>query len=167
VIALAPKTTTQRGGKVILDALRDRRPPFSPADVVIEFAATLRSYGIGMVQSDTYAGGWVVEACARHGVRVEQSAKPKSDLYVDLLPLLNSRRIELLDHPQLVAQLCGLERRTARSGRDSIDHPPSGRDDLANAVAGAAKKLRESSRGRGNSGQCGFDSYAVPGRHVP
>ena len=31
--------------------------------------------------------------------------------YVDLLPLLNSGRIELLDHPRLVAQLCGLERR--------------------------------------------------------
>jgi hypothetical protein len=39
---------------------------------VIEFAATLRSYAIGTVQSDKYAGGWVVEA-RRHGVRVEQS----------------------------------------------------------------------------------------------
>jgi hypothetical protein len=54
------------------------------------------------------------------------------------LPLLDSNRIELLDHPRLVAQLCGLERRTARGGRDSIDHASSGHDDLANAVAGAA-----------------------------
>ena len=54
------------------------------------------------------------------------------------MPLLNSNRIELLDHPRLVAQLCGLERRTARGGRDSIDHAPGGHDDLANAVAGAA-----------------------------
>ena len=30
-----------------------------------------------------------------------------------------------------------LERRTSRSGRDSIDHPPNGHDDVANAVAGA------------------------------
>jgi hypothetical protein len=44
----------------------------------------------------------------------------------------------LLDHPRLVTQLCGLERRTARGGRDSIDHAPGGHDDLANAVAGAA-----------------------------
>ena len=65
-------------------------------------------------------------------------ARPKSDLYVDLLPLLNSRRIELLDHPRLVTQLCGLERRTARGGRDSIDHGPGGHDDLANAIAGVA-----------------------------
>ena len=71
-------------------------------------------------------------------IRCEQSAEPKSSLYTNLLPLLNSYRIELLDHPRLVAQLCGLERRTARGGRDSIDHAPGGHDDLANAVAGAA-----------------------------
>ena len=30
-----------------------------------------------------------------------------------------------------------LERRTARGGRDSIDHGPGAHDDIANAVAGA------------------------------
>ena len=50
--------------------------------------------------------------------------------------MLNARRVELLDLPRLSAQLCGLERRTARSGRDSIDHAPNAHDDLANAVAG-------------------------------
>lgn len=38
---------------------------------------------------------------------------------------------------RLLAQLFGLERRTARGGRDVIDHGPGGHDDLANAVAGA------------------------------
>src|SRR5262249_4903704 len=38
----------------------------------------------------------------------------------------------------LLTQLVGLERRTARGGRDSIDHPPGAHDDLANAVAGLA-----------------------------
>jgi hypothetical protein len=37
----------------------------------------------------------------------------------------------------LVSQLVGLERRTARSGHDSIDHGPNGHDDIAKAVAGA------------------------------
>jgi hypothetical protein len=36
----------------------------------------------------------------------------------------------------LLVQLVGLERRTARGGRDSIDHAPGAHDDLANAVAG-------------------------------
>ena len=34
-------------------------------------------------------------------------------------------------------QLCSLERRTARGGKDSIDHSPGMHDDIANAVAGA------------------------------
>jgi hypothetical protein len=58
-------------------------------------------------------------------------------IYGELLPILNSGRAELLDHPRLTTQLCGLERRTARGGRDSIDHAPGGHDDLANAAAGA------------------------------
>jgi hypothetical protein len=49
---------------------------------------------------------------------------------------VNSRRVDLLDHQRLVAQLIALERRTARGGRDSIDHPPGAHDDVANAVAG-------------------------------
>jgi hypothetical protein len=53
------------------------------------------------------------------------------------LPILNSQMAELVDHPRLAGQLCSLERRTARGGRDTIDHPPSGHDDVANAVAGA------------------------------
>ena len=66
----------------------------------------------------------------------EQSARPKSDLYIDLLAAINSRRVSLLDHPKLISQLTALERRVARSGRDSVDHPPGGHDDVANAVAG-------------------------------
>jgi hypothetical protein len=58
-------------------------------------------------------------------------------LYRDLLPRLNSGEVELLDHPRLVHQLVNLERRTARGGRDSIDHPVHAHDDCANAVAGA------------------------------
>ena len=57
---------------------------------------------------------------------------------MDLLPLINSSRIELLDDARLINQLVGLERRTARGGRDFIDHPPGGHDDICNAVAGLA-----------------------------
>ena len=52
--------------------------------------------------------------------------------------MINSRRINLLDHRKLINQLLGLERRTARGGRNSIDHAPGGHDDVANAVAGVA-----------------------------
>ena len=49
---------------------------------------------------------------------------------------MNSGRIELPPDQKLGRQLGALERRTGRSGRDLIDHPPGGHDDLANAVAG-------------------------------
>ena len=37
----------------------------------------------------------------------------------------------------MAAQFVGLERRTARSGKDTVDHGLGGHDDVANAVAGA------------------------------
>jgi hypothetical protein len=106
-----------------VDCLRERRPPFSPDSLVAEFAATLKSYGVSRVYGDRFAGEWPRERFRVHGVEYVVAAKSKSDLYCALLPLLNSRRVELLDNKRLVAQLCSLERRVARGGRDSIDHP--------------------------------------------
>jgi len=120
----------------VLDCIREVKPPFSPDSVVQEFAGVLKSYGCRHVVADKFAGAWVVEAFARHGIGCEQSADPKSTIYGNVLPLLNAGRVELLDLPRLRAQLLGLERRTGRSGKDSIDHPPGSHDDVANAVAG-------------------------------
>ena len=123
--------------RIILDALRERKPPFNPEAVVAEYAGLLRSYHVSRVVGDHYGGEWPVESFRKAGIAYEQSAAPKSDLYRDLLPFLNGGRVELLDSPRLISQLCSLERRTARSGRDSIDHAPGGHDDVANACAGA------------------------------
>ena len=124
-------------GRVIVDAVRERRPPFSPEDCVAEFAGLLKAYGVRTVTGDRYAGEWPRERFRVAGITYELSDRPKSDLYRDVLPLLNSGKVELLDNSRLITQFCNLERRTARGGRDSIDHPPSMHDDLANAVAGA------------------------------
>jgi hypothetical protein len=124
-------------GRGILDCLRERRPPFSPDDVVAEFAATLRSYGITTVTGDRYAGDWPKDRFLHHGITYEASERTKSQIYQEALPLLNSGKVELLDHSRLVQQLCSLERRTARGGRDSIDHAIGSHDDVANAACGA------------------------------
>ena len=123
---------------VVIDALRERVPPFSPEQVVGEFAELLKSYNVTRITGDRFANVWPVEVFANVGIAYEQSAEPKSVLYTNMLPLLNSCRIELLDHSKTINQLIALERRTARGGRESIDHPPGGHDDLINAVAGAA-----------------------------
>ena len=125
-----------RNNACVLDAALEVRPPLDPEQTVAAFAVMLRRYGVTKIFGDKYAGEWPRARFAEHGIEFEQTARPKSDLYHDLLPLLNARRVELLDLPRLSAQLAGLERRTARSGKDSIDHAPGGHDDLANAVAG-------------------------------
>ncbi|SDR31249.1 hypothetical protein SAMN05519103_01924 [Rhizobiales bacterium GAS113] len=130
-----------KDGRAILDAVRERRPPFSPEDVVAEFADLLDSYRVHRITGDRYAGEWPRQRFRNLGIAYETAEQVKSDIYRDCLPLLNSGRIELLDNQRLVSQFCGLERRTTRGGRDSIDHPPGAHDDLANSVAGAAVRL--------------------------
>lgn len=124
------------GSDTVLDAVRERRPPFSPEAVVAEFSELLKTYRVGTVTGDRYAGEWPRERFREHGIGYSPSAKAKSDIYRDFLPLLNSQRVQLLDNAKLITQLAGLERRTSRGGRDVIDHPPGGHDDLANAAAG-------------------------------
>ena len=72
------------------------------------------------VTGDRYAGEWPVARFREHGIAFEQSARPKSDLYHDLLPLLNAQRVELLDSQRLLMQLVGLERRVSRQGKDRL-----------------------------------------------
>jgi hypothetical protein len=125
------------GNRAILDLVVERRPPFSPDSVTKEFADTIRSYGIASCVGDRYGGLWPRERFAQYGVDYQTSPQTKSDIYLALLPLLNSGRVELLDSTRLAAQLCALERRTARGGKDTIDHSPGAHDDLINAAAGA------------------------------
>ena len=127
----------REGDCVVLDLLRERHAPFDPGSVVAEFSGTLRDYGLSEVHGDKYGGEWPAAEFRKCGIGYIQAEKPKSDLYRELLPLINSRRVELLDHPRLVAQLTSLERRVGRGGRDAIDHPPNAHDDLCNAAAGA------------------------------
>ena len=122
--------------RVIQDAVREFRPPFSPDATCAEIAGFLKTYKLRTVTGDRYSGEWVVEGFRKHGIRYVASKKTKSELYVDVLAIINSGRADLLDHPKTVNQFCSLERRTSRQGRDSIDHPPGGHDDLCNAVAG-------------------------------
>lgn len=121
----------------VVDAIREVPPPFSPESVVTDFSALLKGYRINTVTGDRYAGEFPRELFRKQGIRYEVADRPRSDLYRDLLPLINSGLVELLDHQKAINQLCALERRTARSGKDSIDHGQGSHDDVINSVAGA------------------------------
>lgn len=128
---------------VIVDLIRGRKPPFSPQNVVSEFATILRAYGLSSVCGDRYSAEWVVSSFRDNGIYYEASPKAKSDLYLESLPLWTQGRVRMPDAKVTIAELRGLERRTGRSGRDSVDHPQAGHDDLANALCGCLWLLGE------------------------
>ena len=141
---------------IVIDCLRERKPPFSPESVVLEFCDVLDSYFIKSVIGDRYAGMWPRERFKNQGISYLVSERPVSQIYLEFLPMLNSGQVELLDHKKMLIQLQSLERKTGK-GRDSIDHPPGGHDDLVNVVAGVSvlqvlsKKKRFGTWGRGVS----------------
>lgn len=122
---------------LVLDALREVRPPFDPEETCRQFATLLKSYRIREAQADRYAGDWPVQQMSKCGIRLIPAKKSKSEIYVEMLPALNAGRVELLDNARLRAQLTGLERRVGRSGKESVDHRSGGHDDIANAACGA------------------------------
>ncbi|MEC8848755.1 MAG: terminase family protein [Pseudomonadota bacterium] len=122
------------GERLVVDVVRGMRGV--PAEITASYAELLKAYGIREVTGDRFSGSWCSDEFARHKITYRHAEKPKSGLYGDLLPALNSGRVELPPCDRLANQLASLERRTARGGRDSIDHPPGGHDDRANVVAG-------------------------------
>jgi len=131
----------REGERLVLDVVRGIRPPFDPSAAVKEFAAVLRSYRLHTVRGDRYAGQWVVESFAKEGVTYRHSDLTKSECYMESLPLFAQGCVDLLDAPPLAIELQQLERRTARSGKDSVDHPPGAHDDHANACCGVLALL--------------------------
>src|SRR5262249_3815060 len=122
--------------RVVLDAIRATRSPFDPSEVVKEYSEFLKSYRLNSILGDNYGGEWPKAEFAKHGTLYELSEKTKSELYLAAIPVFTSKRIELLDTDRMKNEFRRLERRRGRSGKDTIDHPPRGTDDIANAVAG-------------------------------
>ncbi len=128
----------------VLDLIRERTPPFSPEAVTEEFSDIARSYRCTKIWGDRYGAEWVKEQFRKHGANYEASDLTRSDLYKEILAPINSGAVALLDHDKMIRQFMTLERRTVRSGKDSIDHPPGAgsHDDIANAVSGALVMAR-------------------------
>lgn len=124
----------REGSRLVVDLVRAKRGV--PAEITKEYAALLKSYSVREVHSDKYAGSWPADEFKKHGVTVEYSPKARSELYLDALPALTSGRVELPPDEKLITQFAGLERKTSRAGRDSVNHAPGAHDDRANAAAG-------------------------------
>ncbi|MDW7759452.1 MAG: hypothetical protein SCM96_02310 [Acidobacteriota bacterium] len=125
-------------GRIVVNAVREKRPPFSPEAVTADFAEFFRGYRVSTVTCDHWGGEWVCEIWRKNGFRVEASKLSASEIYVAFLALVASGKVELPDNVRLKTQLLQLERRVRPGGKDQVTHPAGLHDDLANAAAGAA-----------------------------
>jgi hypothetical protein len=62
---------------VILDAIREAKPMFSPEAVTGEFVALLRAYSIVRIIGDKFGGGYPPEQFGKFGIMFDQCAKPR------------------------------------------------------------------------------------------
>jgi hypothetical protein len=126
------------GERVVVDAARRWPSPHDPAVVAASVAEFLKLYGLAGAVADAYGAELARTIYAKAGVSLAATEHTRSDVYLRLLPLMTAGRVEFPPDPTLRVELLGLERRTARSGKDSVTHRPGAHDDLANAVALAA-----------------------------
>jgi hypothetical protein len=124
--------------KVIIDFIKRYKPPHSPYQIIGLMCEEIRRFDLIKITGDNYSAQFVADAFKANGVHYEKSDLPKSALYLELLPRICSGEIELLDDEFLINQLSSLERRTRSSGKDMVDHPQGGHDDLSNVVAGVS-----------------------------
>jgi hypothetical protein len=132
----------KEGDVAILDCLIEVVAPFNSSQATAMITATFKQYGCTVCVGDAYGKNWVVDAFAERGVRYVQSELARSEIYLESAPAFTSARVQLLDNNRLVHQLCNLERRTSPGGRDRIDHPGGGADDLANSACGVLGLVR-------------------------
>ncbi|MDT8321819.1 MAG: hypothetical protein RQ826_14960 [Xanthomonadales bacterium] len=125
------------GEHVVLDVIRRWQPPFNPSGVIAEACDLLKRYRISEAQGDKYAPGFVNEGFRKHNVSYKPSPRTTSEVYLELLPLVNAGSVSILDEPRLLRELRGLERRRGTAGRDKVDHRRGEHDDSAVACAGA------------------------------
>src|SRR5262249_56349927 len=75
------------------------------------------------------------------GFEYMRSPKPKGAIYLEALPVFTRGLARIPNHARLVRELRLLERRTHRSGKDTVEHPRNGHDDFANVVCGVFSLL--------------------------
>jgi hypothetical protein len=124
------------GNVHVVDALRGTTGKFDPQAVTRDYAELCTIYRINRIMGDNYAREWVAGAWRDARKQYVQSPRTKSELYLESLPIFTRGLVRFADHAKLVRELRLLERRTHRSGRDTVEHPRNGRDDYANAVCG-------------------------------
>jgi hypothetical protein len=116
-------------------------PKFDPAGVSKEVIEICKRYKISQVTGDAYGGEWPRDPLKKGGIAYVLSEKTAVGVVLGLPPgreLQAVRATRPRSSPEGLNQFTNLERRVGRTGRDSVDHPPGGHDDVANGIANGA-----------------------------
>jgi Phage Terminase len=132
--AIAHKDADER---CIVDLVRGTAGKFDPHEVTRQYAALAKEYRIREIVGDAYAAQWVAGTWRETGLEYRKSPLPKSQVFLECIPLFTRGLVRLPDHAKLLRELRLLERQTHRGGKDSVDHPRNQSDDYANACCGA------------------------------
>jgi hypothetical protein len=123
------------GGRLfVIDLVREVKPKSDLDQMLDGFAADLRRYNLGSVVGDRYAGDWPIIALRERGIEFKNAKHSASDHYIELLALMNTKRIVLPDVKVAIEQLASLD----RSASGKISHPKNGHDDVSACIAGCA-----------------------------
>ena len=124
------------GGQTIQDWLYERRAPFAPSEVIAELEPWARRYRIARVKSDRYCEAVFADALRSIGLALEVNERTTSDIYLLSLPRFADGAVRMLDDPRQARQLVSLQRHTSGGGKDRVDHPRNGHDDMAAVLCG-------------------------------
>ena len=102
--------------EIVLDLAHEVKPPFSPSHAIAEVCGLLVGYNVSPVMGDKYAPGFVAEGFAQHRMRYGYSERDRSQIYVEVLPLLTSGRARLIDNKKLALQFASLRGGRRRAG---------------------------------------------------
>jgi hypothetical protein len=135
-------------GMIIVDRVAPwtgtRRAPLAFESVLGEIKLILDDYGLNSAVGDQFCSDVISQHLLELGISYKISvfgAQTRARIFTNLKHLLVQGKIQLLDDPQLLAQLRNLREERTRRGQIDICQSGGMKDDLAVAVALAASEL--------------------------
>jgi Terminase large subunit, ATPase domain len=122
------------GERFIADAVRGRHG--DPHAAALDFSYLTKQYHCRTIWGDNYSKEWCAGFYRAQNLEYRQSQLVRSALYLEGQVYFSRGLVSIPADPILMRELRLLERRVARSGKDSVNHGVGGHDDYANALFG-------------------------------
>jgi hypothetical protein len=155
------------GERVVIDVILGRAG--DPAAATEEYAALAKSYRCTRITGDNYGADLVAGPYRECGVEYAVSPLVRSEIYLATLPTWTRGLVSMPNHAVTIRELRMLERKVARSGRDSVNHPPGQHDDHANSLCGSiylAMSALQQPRSRWTICDPAFQKYLDGASHI-